>query len=202
VKNFLAESLIWNSTERAFASGHLFAVGEHKRSGLILCKDHYAEFAGPGAAICNPFKYEYVKIIAIGSPDIVEMATHEERQKAYSRRIQWVRWLNRIVSEQDAIHRAESLFAGFEEFFGGDILAGIPTDALALLAGVLPHTIEGVRSQYPTFSKSDASIPVVSDADVRLITSDSRTSPITEPCIASPQYSTLTETRIVLPCSA
>ncbi|EKQ69346.1 hypothetical protein OsccyDRAFT_1972 [Leptolyngbyaceae cyanobacterium JSC-12] len=202
MKNLLAESLIWDSTKKAFASRHLFAVGEHKRSGLILCKTHYAEFAGPGAAICNPSGYEYAKIIAIGSPEIIEMATYDARQKAYSRRIQWVRWLNKIVSEGDASHRTESLFAGFAEFFGGDILASIPTDALALLAGVLPQTIEKARSQHPAFSRNDDSTTAAC-VDVYLITSNGKAASETELCVSkSPLYSNFTETRIVLPCFA
>jgi len=130
------------------SSPHLLVVGEQKRSGLILCKQYYAEFAGPGAAICNPFKAGYERIIAIGSPEIIEVTSYEERQQAYGRRIQWVRWLQRIVSEPEATQRAEKLFAGFEEFFGSEILSGLPNDVLALLAGVLPHTITLLRSQH------------------------------------------------------
>lgn len=202
MKNFLFESLIWNLAENDPSSKHLLTVGEHKRSGLILCKAHYAEFAGPGAAICNPFKYEYTKIIAIGSPEIVEVASHEDRQKAYSRRIQWVRWLNRIVSEQDATHRTESLFAGFEEFFGGEILVGIPTDALALLAGVLPQTVEGVRSQHPACVKGDPANLSETEVEVYLTPTNHAASSPAESGPSSPIYPSLVETRAVLPCSA
>ncbi|MBF2025392.1 MAG: hypothetical protein IGS48_01320 [Oscillatoriales cyanobacterium C42_A2020_001] len=167
-----------------------------------MCKTHYAEFAGPGAAICNPFEYEYGKIIAIGSPEIVEVATHEDRQKAYSRRIQWVRWLHKIVSEQDADHRAENLFAGFEEFFGGNILVGIPTDALALLAGVLPQTIANVRSQHPACVKGDSANLGETDVEIYLISSSSTASPLAEPAISSPIYPNFSEVRVALPCSA
>ncbi|NJP10739.1 MAG: hypothetical protein HC866_15725 [Leptolyngbyaceae cyanobacterium RU_5_1] len=127
----------------------LLAVGETKRSGLILCKVHYAEFAGPGAVIGCPVEPTYSSVIAIGSPEIFEVVTHEQRQKAYSRRIQWVRWLHKIVAQPDPIQRAEKLFAGFEEFFGGEVLADIPDTVLALLAGVLPQTIASLRSHTP-----------------------------------------------------
>lgn len=128
-------------------ANRLLAVDEQKRSGLILCNPHSAEFAGPGAAICNPFQIGYTQIIAIGAPEIVEVSNYDDRQKAYSRRIQWVRWLHKIALEPIATQRAENLFAGFEEFFGSEILTELPPEVLALLAGVLPHTIQFLRSQ-------------------------------------------------------
>lgn len=163
-----------SSPESTDSLPRLLAVGERKRSGLILCKEHYAEFAGPGAAICNPFEAHYTKIIALGSPEIVEIATYEERQQAYGRRIQWVRWLQRIVTEPESTQRAERLFAGFEEFFGSEVLAGIPNDVLALLAGVLPHTIALLRSQHQDIERGDGQNCYLSSdwVDVKVLTLD------------------------------
>jgi hypothetical protein len=135
------------SLASAITRKRLLAVGEQKRSGLILCKSHAAEFAGPGAAICSPHNISYDQIITIGSPEIVEVTGYQERQQAYGRRIQWVRWLQRIITEPEATQRAEKLFAGFEEFFGSEVLNDLPNEVLALLAGVLPHTIHRLRSQ-------------------------------------------------------
>jgi hypothetical protein len=129
----------------------LLTIGESKRAGLILCKAHYAEFAGPGAAIASPVEQGYTSIIAIGDPEILEVTTSEDRQRAYGRRIQWVRWLQKIVFHSDPIQRAEKLFSGFEEFFGGEVVSRLPDESLALLAGVLPHTISGLRSQNRRF---------------------------------------------------
>ncbi len=125
----------------------LLAVGEAKRSGLILCCSHHAEFAGPGAAIHSPREKPYAAVIAIGAPEIVELTEYAARQKAYSLRIQWVRWLRCIVAQPEPGLRVEKLLTGFEEFFGSDTLQQIPNEVLALLAGVLPHTIATVRSQ-------------------------------------------------------
>ncbi len=135
----------------------LLAVGERKRSGLILCKPHFAEFAGPGAAIGSAAESGYTSVLAIGDPDIVELVSHEERQKAYGLRIQWIRWSHQILSQSDSAQRLEKLFAGFEEFFGSETLAHIPDHALALLAGVLPQTVSLARSQNQSFGKSDQS---------------------------------------------
>jgi len=155
----------------------LLAVGECKRSGLILCKQHYAEFVGPGAAIRTISDTDFVEVIAIGSPEIIEVTTYEERQKAYSRKIQWVRWLNRIVSEPEPNQRVEKLFLGFEEFFGSEILAKLSDEALALLAGVLPTTIHRSRSQQQYIERSQSpSFPSSDGLEVSVVTLDRQAS--------------------------
>jgi hypothetical protein len=138
----------------------LLAVGETKRGGLILCKSHYAEFAGPGAAIACPVESGYSSIIAIGDPDLVEVSSPNDRQRAYSQRIQWVRWLQKIVFHPDPVQRAEKLFSGFEEFFSGEVVSRIPDEILALLAGVLPQTISAVRLPNRYFGFKDGFSPV------------------------------------------
>ncbi|MBE9013792.1 hypothetical protein IQ250_26750 [Pseudanabaenaceae cyanobacterium LEGE 13415] len=126
----------------------LFAISEHKKSGLILCKQYHAEFAGPGAAVNCAVEPAYRAVIAIGSPELIATTTFEDRRRAYGRRIQWGRWLQRIVEQPDPMVRAEKLLAGFEEFFGRQVVVGLPSEVLALLAGVFPGTIEQVRSQH------------------------------------------------------
>jgi hypothetical protein len=140
------------------------AIGEHKKSGLILCKDYHAEFAGPGAAVNCHVEPPYRAVIAIGAPELLTVNTLEERRRAYGRRIQWGRWLQKIVEHEEPAIRAEKLLAGFEEFFGRQVVISLPSEILALLAGVFPGTIEMVRSQHwrsnplnitPYFSCSD-----------------------------------------------
>ncbi len=131
-----------------FSSRQLLAVSEHRRSGLILCKEHHAEFAGPGAAVGSEVEQDYQAIIAIGSPSLVPVTNHTDRQRAYSRRIQWGRWLHKIVDNPDPIQRVERLFYSFEEFFGFQVAANLPNAVLANLVGVLPQTIQMLRQQY------------------------------------------------------
>lgn len=133
----------------------LLAINEQRKSGLILCKTHYAEFAGPGAIISTPVEVECTAIVVIGSPEIVEVVTHEERQKAYGRRIQWIRWLHKIAEDPDPLRRAEKLFFSFEAFYSRSVLAGLSDEVMALLVGVLPQTIATVRSQHRYPSKFD-----------------------------------------------
>lgn len=126
----------------------LFAISEHKKSGLILCKQYHAEFAGPGAAVNCGVEPAYRAVIAIGSPELISTTTFEDRRRAYGRRIQWGRWLQKIVEHPDPQMRSEKLLAGFEEFFGRQVVVGLPSEVLALLAGVFPGTIEQVRSHH------------------------------------------------------
>ena len=123
-------------------------ISEEKKSGLLLCKAHHAEFVGPGAAVGTFVEQECTAVIAIGSPEIVAVTTVEERQKAYSRRIQWLRWLEKIAKHPEPTQRAEKLFSNFQEFFGNHALTRLPDDVLGLLIGVLPATIAAARAHY------------------------------------------------------
>ncbi|HEY9617235.1 MAG TPA: hypothetical protein V6C64_10360 [Microcoleaceae cyanobacterium] len=155
VNNPISHDLPQDTANTVPFAHNLIAVGESKRSGLILCKQHYAEFAGPGAAVGSPAEQHYTAVIAIGSPEIVEVTTHEARQRAYSRRIQWVRWLHKIVDHPDPLQRVEKLFAGFDAFFGHEVLASLSDDILARLAGVLPQTVAALRTQHRHFANRD-----------------------------------------------
>lgn len=146
-----------NRSESTPQTSRLLAIGEAKKSGLILCKPFHAEFAGPGAVVKVPGEQETVRLIAIGSPEIVEVVTHEERQRAYSRRIQWTRWLQKNTDHVEPSQRIEKLFFSFEAFFGRQILASLPDEALALLVGVLPQTITALRSQHLYLGRQDSS---------------------------------------------
>jgi hypothetical protein len=126
----------------------LMAIRENKKSGLILCKEFHAEFAGPGAAISSPAEQPYKAIIAIGDPDLITLENMDARQQAYGRRIQWSRWLYRIAEHPDPVIRVERLFAGFEGFFGHQVVMNIPVEVVALLVGVFPETAQEVKEDY------------------------------------------------------
>lgn len=138
----------------------LIAVSEQRKSGLVLCKAYHAEFAGPGAVISTLVEQGYTEVIAIGSPEIIEVATHEERQKAYSRRIQWLRWLHKMTDHPDPTQRAERLFYSLEAFFGRSVLTTLSDRVLALLVGVLPQTIATVRLQHRYPGQFDEAEPI------------------------------------------
>jgi hypothetical protein len=86
--------------------------------------------------------------LAIGSPELVEVVTPEERQRAFSRRIQWLRWLQRIAEYPQSAQRAEKLLSGFAAFFGSQAAVDLPDDLLSMMVGVLPGTIAAAKLQY------------------------------------------------------
>jgi hypothetical protein len=133
----------------------LLAISEHKKSGLILCKEFHAEFAGPGAAVSSPVEQPYKAVIAIGAPDLISLETLEARRQAYGRRIQWGRWLYKIAEHPDPIVRVERLFAGFEGFFGRQVVMSIPVEVVALLVGVFPKTVQEAQEHYFNLAKGN-----------------------------------------------
>ena len=138
----------FNSTLSTEGPRPLLMVGEQKKSGLILCKEFHAEFAGPGAALCSPAEQPYKAVIAIGSPDIMMTCSDTDRSRAYGLRIQWSRWLYRIADQENPIDRVEKLLAGLEGFFGRSVVMSLPSEVLALLVGVLPQTVDQVKDDY------------------------------------------------------
>jgi hypothetical protein len=135
------------------ALDRLLAINEYQKSGLILCKSYYAEFAGPGALVSAALEQSCTAIVAIGTPEIIEVVTPKERQKAYGRRIQWMRWLQKITDHPDSGERLEKLLYGFEAFFGRQVVQDLPREALALLVGVLPHTVARSRQDSPQMAR-------------------------------------------------
>lgn len=200
----ITKSFVQGSPNLSISSKRLLAVGERKRSGLVLCREYYAEFVGPGAAIYPASATSFAQVIAIGSPEIIEVTTYADRQQAYGRRIQWVRWLHRIVAEAEPTQRAEKLFAGFEEFFGSEILAKIPDEVLALLAGVLPSTIGKLRSQQQHIERADGPhCPLsLSDLEVSVVSLNGKTLPDLESFYPLPLHVSAFKATPVLPCSA
>lgn len=126
----------------------LWAISEQHKSGLILCKEFHAEFAGPGAAISSFVEQPYRAVIAIGQPELKTINTLAERRQAYSRRIQWGRWLSKIAEHPQPVERIERLFAGLEGFFGRQVVTSIPAEVVAAMVGVLPETAQEVQERY------------------------------------------------------
>jgi hypothetical protein len=108
--------------------GHLLMVNDRRRNGLILCKAYHAEFAGPGAAVGSFFDVDCERVVPVGDLSLISPESHEERQKAYLIRRQWIR-----LTQQ------------FENYFDQETIERIPDDAFALLVGVLPYSVRMVR---------------------------------------------------------
>ncbi len=125
------------------------AVSAQRRNGLILCKAYHAEFAGPGAAVGRPCDYDCEFAIALGKKwKLVDVATGEEAQNAYRRRIQWMYWLKKIAEQKLPVQRAEALLSSFDAFFDAEAIAALPPAVLARLVGVFEGTMAQVHRQH------------------------------------------------------
>ncbi|MBD2099389.1 hypothetical protein [Leptolyngbya sp. FACHB-261] len=119
----------------------LIAVSPQRRSGVILCKQHHAEFAGPGAALGGFLDQGVNQVLLINDPQLIYLESRQERQAAYSRRIQWLHWLQKITNRQQPRLRAQQLIDSFEAFFGSVTVTEIPAEVLARLVGTSAKTI-------------------------------------------------------------
>lgn len=127
------------------ATEDLLMVNSRRRNGLIICKEFYAEFAGPGAAVGGFFDVDCQQIIPVGELSLVYPADQEERQKAYLIRRQWIRLTHELTDNSVPIQRAQMIMNQFENYFGADTIQQIPDEAFALLVGVLPQTVKTLR---------------------------------------------------------
>lgn len=127
------------------ANKDLLMVNSRRRNGLIICKQFYAEFAGPGAAVGGFFDVDCRSIIPVGELSLVHPADQEERQKAYLIRRQWIRLTHELTDNPLPLQRAQMILNQFENYFGAETIQQIPDEAFALLVGVLPQTVRALR---------------------------------------------------------
>ena len=120
-------------------------VNSRRRNGLILFKRFHAEFAGPGAAVGSSFDLDCEQILPVGDLSLVTPKNHEERQKAYLIRRQWIRLTQQLTDNPSSTQRAQMILNQFENYFGAETVMKLPDDAFASMVGVLPQTIELVR---------------------------------------------------------
>ena len=125
--------------------GKVLMVNSRRRNGLILFKEYHAEFAGPGAAVGGDYDSDCQGILPIGNLSLLTPESHEDRQKAYLIRRQWIRLIKQITESPVPQERVQKILDQFEVFFPADIVACIPDEAFAMLVGVLTQTTTIVR---------------------------------------------------------
>jgi hypothetical protein len=125
--------------------GELWMVNSRRRNGLILIKPYHAEFAGPGAAVGSFFDADCQQVISVGNLSLVRPEGHEERQKAYLIRRQWIRLTQQFTDRSLPLQRAQMILNQFENYFDRETIARIPDEAFAMLVGVLPYSVRMAR---------------------------------------------------------
>lgn len=150
--SFLEYLVIPDGTEQSYPgfltmlhSGKVFVVNSRRRNGLILFKRYHAEFAGPGAAVGGDYDRDCLGVLPIGNLSLLTPETHEERQKAYLIRRQWIRLIKQITENSVAAQRVQKILDQFEQYFPSEMVSRLPDEAFAFLVGVLPQTAAIVR---------------------------------------------------------
>lgn len=129
-------------------SGQVLVVNSRRRNGLILYKGFHAEFAGPGAAVGSIHDLDCQLAMPVGNLSLLAPDSHEERQKAYLIRRQWIRLMKQITEKPIPQQRVQKILEQFEQYFDAETVAQLPDEAFALLVGVLPQTVNAVRRSY------------------------------------------------------
>jgi hypothetical protein len=129
----------------ALQTGQLLIVNSRRRNGLILYKGFHAEFAGPGSAVGGLFDRDCRLVIPVGDLSLLYPESHEDRQRAYLIRRQWIRLTQQFTDKSVPLQRAQMILNQFETYFDQETIARLPDEAFAMLVGVLPQTVRMAR---------------------------------------------------------
>lgn len=99
-------------------------------------------------AIGGDYDSDCQGVLPIGNLSLLTPESHEDRQKAYLIRRQWIRLIKQITESPVAKQRVQKILDQFEVFFPAEIVAYIPDEAFAMLVGVLTQTVTTVRYAY------------------------------------------------------
>ncbi|MBV8884251.1 MAG: hypothetical protein JO235_09685 [Chroococcidiopsidaceae cyanobacterium CP_BM_RX_35] len=140
-----SEDLQASEILKLLRSEQILMVNARRRNGLILYKQYHAEFAGPGAAVGGFYDRDCQWALPVGHLSLLTPESHEERQKAYLIRRQWIRLTRKITENPVPQQRVQIILNQFENYFDVETIAQLPDEAFALSVGVLPQTVNLVR---------------------------------------------------------
>lgn len=123
----------------------LWVVNTRRRNGLIVFREFYAEFAGPGAAVGGSLDQGCQYVIPLGNLSLLTPADPEEQQKALKIRLQWIRLTQNFTDQPKPADRAQMILEQFKTYFDQSTVDLVPDEAFAQMVGVLPRTIRRVR---------------------------------------------------------
>lgn len=134
--------------------GHVLAITPKSSGGLILCKRYYAELVGPGAAVGGMLDTDCTEVILIGSNiSLVNLNYYQDSHNAYEIRQKWIQYLQDLLKVSDPLVRSQKVLHLIEEFFNHPPnMDQLPDHSLAMLAGVLPKTIQLAKTYRQTIN--------------------------------------------------
>ncbi|WP_216351317.1 hypothetical protein [Leptolyngbya sp. 'hensonii'] len=127
-------------------SGQFLAIPENCRGGLIVEKKFYADLVGPGAAVGAFFDSHCTNIYLVGQVRLWAPTTYFDQQQAFRKRMACNRRLQTISHEPSSMVRAHEMLMLLYQWLGAEEAAAIPSEWVARLAGVLPKTVDLVKS--------------------------------------------------------
>lgn len=134
--------LVLNDLQNA----HLLAIAPDSNGGLILCKRYHAELVGPGAAVGGLLDIDCTQVILIGNLSLLKLNSYPDSQQAYEIRQQWITYLQDLVKVSDPLVRSQKILYLIDRFFNNPPnIDQLPDHTLAMLAGVLPKTIQQAK---------------------------------------------------------
>jgi len=120
-------------------------VDSRRRGGIILCKRHHAEFAGPGSAVGGACDIDCCRMIPIGDVAMIHPESYQDRQKAYLMRQRWFRFTQKAMESSVPLKRAYAILVMLEKYFGAESTSSVPDEIICQLVGVLPKTVTMAR---------------------------------------------------------
>ncbi|MCL1471022.1 hypothetical protein [Argonema antarcticum] len=152
-----------NSTQvlTQLSSGQLLTIDPRRRGGLIVCKRHHAEFAGPGSAVGGVCDIDSSKVIPVGDLGLTHPESYQERQKAYAMRQKWFRFTQKAMESSVPLQRAQAILFLLDKYFGFETVNHLPDEVLGQLVGVLPKTMKMGRqcmANLPQSKQQDAKL--------------------------------------------
>jgi hypothetical protein len=131
------------------ASGHLLKVKGAKGSAVILCRRHYAEIIGPGAAIGGILDLDVRQVIPLGEVRFQAPESREDKQKAFVMRQKWCNSVQKMIQTHDSpLERAFLMLEKLRQYSGLQAVDSLSDDVIAQLVAVLPKTVSLARSYH------------------------------------------------------
>lgn len=131
-----------------FNSGQFLCLANDCQGGIILQKRFYADFVGPGAAIGSSFDVDCTSVYVIGAVKFCALSNYCERQQAFKKRMAYSERLQEITRLEVPSKRALWILDQLYHWVGAEEAQKIPDELVAMLAGLLPKTVELARKIY------------------------------------------------------
>lgn len=143
------------------SSGQLLAIDGRRRGGLIICKRHHAEFAGPGSAVGGICDIDCGRVIPIGDLALIHPQSFPDRQKAFATRQKWFGFTLKVMETQVPVKRAIAILYLLDKYFGSECINQLPDEIIGQLVGVFPKTVKMARQTRATQSQNQPPKPKV-----------------------------------------